>query len=299
MEKTLATFINETLINAGIPEDNEVLKKVLAFTELSTKPAPEFLTIDSAKNNATLKSYFTASALDPLDKELKSSLVDLGLDIPDFENEKSTYKKYELLRNKFKEQLKEAKKNPHSTDEEKKQLADQIRAANNELALLKSTTVPKSEYEKALSDFEKEREVSANESIISSYKFGNGFDDEINRIALRQYIDQALNEKGAIRRLSEDKRSLRLMQSKAPDLEYYEENKPVSYKSFVDKIVADKKMQSVRREQQQQTQQQIQQRTLSNNQQRTSNMQQNVFNERTSKALDEFRKNSDSAAIGV
>lgn len=298
MEKTLATFINDTLINAGIPDDNEVLKKVLAFTELSTKPAPDFLTIDSAKNNATLRSYFTASALDTLDKEMKNSLADLGLDIPEFDSEKSTYKKYELIRNKFKEQLKEAKKNPHSTDEEKKQLADQIRAANNELALLKSTTVPKLEYEKALADFEKEREISANESIISSYKFGNGFDDEINRIALRQYVDQALNEKGAIRRLSDDKRSLRLMQSKAPDLEYYEENKPVSYKSFVDKIVADKKMQSVRREPQQ-SQQQTQQRTLSNNQQRVSNMQQNVFNERTSRALEEFKKNSDSAAIGV
>jgi hypothetical protein len=290
MEKTIGSFVNEMLIAAGLPEDNESLKKLLTFPELS-KPAPEFLTIDAAKNNATLKSYFTASALDPLDKELKNSLTDLGFEIPDFENEKSTYKKYELLRNKFKEQLKEAKKNPHSTDEEKKQLADTVRGLNAELAQLKGNTVPKSDYEKALQDFEKEREVSANESIISSYKFGNGFDDEINRIALRQYVDQAMSEKGAIRRLSDDKRSIRLMQAKSPDLEYFEDNKAVPYKSFVDKIVADKKMQSVRRET---PPQQPQDRNLRNNTPPVTQATTN-FREKADRALEMFKQGSETA----
>ena len=109
----LGTLLKELLEKAGVDTTQKDVIDLLSIN--ATVPdnihnqikthLDSLLTVDAAKQNASLQSYFKNQSLLPADSEIKRLLDEFGFDDTtkgEFETEKSTYKKNSLLDNKLK-----------------------------------------------------------------------------------------------------------------------------------------------------------------------------------------------------
>jgi hypothetical protein len=104
---------------------------------------------------------------------------------------------------------------------------------------------------------------------------------EVNTQMARLLIDKQLKEKGAM--LVRKDGELKLVQSALPDMDYYQDNKPVSFSDFTNKILADNKLLEVS-----QPATQTQQQTVV----QTGNQNTAKFDAAAQEALNAISKNS-------
>lgn len=244
---TLGEFINSALQKAGIASDNEYLKRVLQNPELTKETVPDeivsqfnstLLTLDQAKTNYDLKNHFYGAALAPVEKELQNLATAYELsdeDIAEINAVKSTFSKIPALKAKLdlaiqrKAAASGGDKNKHA--EEIVRLNAEIAAAKAEKEALSSRIT--AEYENKLVDM-------ALSNFMNQYSYTDAIPKDVAAMTARNIFEQTVNSKRAKYKLVNNE--LSLVNADDETLPFMQENQPVQFKAFVDKIVADNKL---------------------------------------------------------
>jgi hypothetical protein len=244
---TLGEFINSAFQKAGIAADNEYLKRVLQNPELTKETVPDeivsqfnstLLTLDQAKTNYDLKNHFYGAALAPVEKELQNLATAFEFseeDLAELNGIKSTFSKIPALKTKLDNAI--AKKAAAAGGDKGKH-AEEIVRLNAEIAAAKAemsnaTQRISSEYEGKIVDM-------ALNNFMSQYSFTDAIPKEVAAMTARNIFEQTVNSKRAKYKLVNNE--LTLVNADDESLPFMQENQPVQFRAFVDKIVADNKL---------------------------------------------------------
>ena len=244
---TLGEFINSALQKAGIAADNEYLKRVLQNPELTKETVPDeivsqfnstLLTLDQAKTNYDLKNHFYGAALAPVEKELQNLATAYELsdeEIAEINAVKSTFSKIPALKAKLDNAI---QRKAVAAGGDKNQHAQEIVRLNAEIAAAKAemanaTNRISSEYENKFVDM-------ALSNFMSQYSFTDAIPKDVAAMTARNLFDQTVSAKRAKYKLVNNE--LTLVNADDESLPFMQENQPVQFKAFVDKIIADNKL---------------------------------------------------------
>ena len=201
------------------------------------------MSLEGAKNNATLKSHFSAQALNLIDSIIADAVNNFNVDFSEFEAEKSTPKKLKALNAKIKELL---EKKPEQSDEWKSK-HDDLRKLYVDLNKKYADTLDSHKTE--LSAVREESNGHVVNYMKSEYLKGLPYADtkrdlDINMDFAQLLIDKAMVKKGA--KVVLDNGALKLVQANDNTMEFLDEShKTVRYEDFVKKILADSQVLSV------------------------------------------------------
>jgi hypothetical protein len=245
MPKTVADFLKELAIKAGVKIEDESIKPLLAAPELANINIPDelitgidngLLSLDAAKNNhSAIKGHYFSQAYDGLDKEIARFIDDHKL--PDeikneILSEKSSTKKAVLLAAKIKS-LEEQKAN--SGKGEKDTLQQQINDLNAQLRAEKDKEAGiRSEYEGKLKDVKMGYTLG---SLLGGYKtIYDELDGEVKDITLKAIINKSLNADAA--EFTVDDAGQLVLRKKDGSNFFGEDNRLLTPKSYLDKIMS-------------------------------------------------------------
>lgn len=245
----LGEAINNLAMAAGISADNEHLKSVLSSPTISNATIPDelisaingnLMNLESAKNNPELSKHFKATIYNGVDNELLNTLKETG----DYESikdvidaERSSTKKMSLAIKKIKELAANTTNKGELKDYQEKIniLTKQINDINSaKAAEVQSIT------DKLTSEFSAKLEGLAYENLLSSKKLANplGWEKDLLTLAAKTEIGKALESKGYIKKMTE--RGFELQTKEGTQV--FENNKPVSFNDFADRVLLDKKL---------------------------------------------------------
>ena len=198
------------------------------------------MSLDAAKNCPEVLNHFKPIILKAVDNKYAILAEKYGLG-EDFANEKNTYKKADLLEAKFDAKLAEleAQRGKGGNPEKEQLLAKQLGELQTQLLSL--TENSKKEVETVRGQYENEITEMYVKNVLAGKKFATkDLPIEVNTQMARLLIDKQLKEKGAM--LVRKDGELKLVQSALPDMDFYMDNKPVSFSDFTNKILADNKL---------------------------------------------------------
>lgn len=261
MPKTAADFLKELAIKAGVKIEDDAIKPLLAAPELANINIPDelvtgidngLLSIDAAMNNhPVIKGRYFSQAYDGLDKEIARFIDDHK--IPDdikaeILAEKSSTKKAVLLAAKIKT-LEEQKAN--SGKGEKDSLQQQINDLNAQLRAEKDKEQGiRAEYEGKLKDVKMGYTLG---SLLGGYKtIYDDLDGEVKDITLKAIINKSLNADAA--ELTVDDSGQLVLRKKDGSNFFGEDNRLLTPKSYLDKIMSRDKILKVSDQNQNQNQ---------------------------------------------
>jgi len=245
---TLGDFLNNQATKLGL-QNNPHLTSILSNSELANREIPDefakqldggLMSLESAKNNAGLKSHFFSQALNGIDTKLVDDL-DLDEDvISSIKNEQNTYGKIGIL----KEQIKLLKSKKDTAGDKTKQ-ADyeaQIKKLNEQIVSIKEA------HDSALKGAESKHQNEILGFIVrnslSNKPYANkDLKPEVNATVAKALIDAALAQSGAV--VVRDGETLKLKQASNPEMDYYQDNRAVSFDDFSNKILAENKLLAV------------------------------------------------------
>lgn len=243
MAKKLGEFFTELAAMAGIAATDPRLKDVQSImTEVSDDLITEFTgkitSIEAAKNNSVLKSFFTARALNPIDEILEEKLADAGFsdaEIAAIKADTSTPKKLRSFIDGLKKQKASA---PAGDKAALQQEIDKLQGLLANAATEKTSAISAAEKKANESILE-----YAIDSILSGMPYANkDLDLDVNVLTAKGVIQKALADKKAkVVRMPDN--TLKLVQSENPDLDYFnEQHQPVKFSDFTKSTLAAKKM---------------------------------------------------------
>lgn len=258
----VSEFIKSLIVKAGGNAEDEKIKTALAAIDANVEVGDDLvgaidrglISIDNAKNNhPDIKKHYTALALNGLDSELKRLMEDekFGEDIvAELEAEKSSTKRAALIAKKIKE-LEAAKAT--SGKEATKQLNETIADLNKQLRAEKdSINGIKTEYEGKLRA--KDMHYAKRDLMIGYKTIHDGLDPETRNIIINAIIDKNMKSRGLQWEL--DGNGNFVIQTKEGNNAFTEDNRQLTPKIFLDKVMADEKLLVVSDNNQQQQQQQ-------------------------------------------
>ena len=242
----LSELLNNVMIAAGIPGDDENLKKLLGNPALNQDDIPanweqassNIMTVDTAKYHPAVKSHFYGAALNPVETELQKLMEAYEFgdeDKAEFTGIKSTYQKIPLLKEKI-DALMTKKATANSGDSKK--YADQISQLNAEIVKIKQ------EAQRQVQEVENQRINELKDlhidSMLNGYNYIKTLSKDVAKVSAKTLMNQYLDSKGAKVKIENGKLALVNAQDEA--LPYVENNQPVEFKALLDRIVADNRM---------------------------------------------------------
>lgn len=245
----LGEAINNLAMAAGISADNEHLKSVLSSPTISNATIPDelisainsnLMNLESAKNNPELSKHFKATIYNGVDNELLNTLKETG----DYDSikevidaERSSTKKMSLAIKKIKELAANTTNKGELKDYQEKIniLTKQI----NEINAQKASEV-QSITDKLNNEFSAKLEGLAYENLLSSKKLANplGWEKDLLTLAAKTEISKALESKGYIKKMTDKGFELQTKEG----TQVFENNKPVTFNDFADRVLLDKKL---------------------------------------------------------
>jgi len=255
----LGDLLNKLAVQGGIPATDKELIALLSNAAISTatindefanKLQSGLLTIEAAKNDPTLKSYFTALALNALDSELEGLMNEF--EIPDeikteLKTEKSSYKRAAALTKKVKEL--ESKK-ATASGEDKSKLAKQIDDLNRELSTVKQNF--DKEKSEMIESHKADRINWELNNYFNGYSYVTPISKEANIKVAQGLINEELIKLGL--KIENTDNNLKLLTSAGTD--FYQNNQKVNVKDFIDKTLSTHKVIAIEDKNKQQQQQQ-------------------------------------------
>ena len=244
----LGDFLKNLATKIGLQND-QALVDLLAKSEMADLDVndaianpivKDLMSLDGAKNNSLVKTHFTSQALNGVDTELMTAVTELELGddvISQFKDEKNTYNKLRILKDKVKEI--KSKKVETNDQTKKAEYERQILELNQKIAKAidyskKSLTDLTAKHEKEIVNFMRQHSLQNKPYAQKDLR------PEINIKIAESLLDDELTKSGAI--LVRDGNLLKLKQASNPELDLYIDHKPVSYDDFVTKILADNKL---------------------------------------------------------
>lgn len=246
----LGDFLNTMAAKTGLQNDPTFVAFLqanpqLAGMELDDKVAVPMntglMSLDGAKNNTDVKKHFDALVLNAIDSKLNPLAAEYGA-TADFEAEKSTYKRIDILTQKIAAKIAEIKGSSAdaSKDAEVKRLNGELQKLQQQLTSF--TTDKENEIATLKSSHAKQMLDTLIDIDLSGKAYANkAVDAATNLTIAKAVLNAKLAERGAL--VVNDGGKLKLKNSNAPELDLLDEgNKPVSFASFADKILADAKL---------------------------------------------------------
>lgn len=235
---------------AGIKKEDETLKKILGFAEVAQLELPDefsnaleqkLLTEDSARANVNVRSKIIAEALNGIDSELDGFAGELEFDdtvkgqIKGIQ--KNTNEKLRLLRENVKNLVAEKGKGSKKDDAV---LQAEIKKLNDDAAKIKS------DYEKQISDLssthsQKEKDWNLKFSLVTKPLPKNGLPAEVNILTAKHLVEQEMAKQGiSVKYDAAGNATLKRVEN-GTEMEYFVNNKPVTYSDFIDGVLAQNK----------------------------------------------------------
>lgn len=247
----LGDFLNN-LARKCNKENDPALIAILSNSELANRDVSddfanaldrELMSLDGAKNNALLRTHFTAQALNGVDTELLNLANELELGdevVNSFKSEKNTYNKFRSLKDIVRSLKEKSAKEGDSTKkaEYEKQIVE-----------LHAKIAQKEDESKAMLEEErKTHQQEITEFLVHSSLMGKPYANkelpqDVQLTLAKTILDNALLKTGAV--IVRDGKSLKLKQKENPDMDYLENHKPVSFDDFLNKTLADSKLLAV------------------------------------------------------
>ena len=238
---TLAAKSNMTL-DFGTLSNKKI--EELNLIEIDDTVANQFdsslMSFEGAKNNPEVLNHFKPIILKAVDNKFAIMAEKFGLG-DDFVNEKNTYKKADLLESKIESKWAEleAQKGKGGNAEKEQLLIKQLGELQSQLTAL--TDNSKKEIETVKGNYENEITEMYVKNLLTGKKFATkDLPIDVNTAIARQLIDANLKQAGA--KLIRKDGELKLVQAAMPEMDFYQNNKAVSFSEFADKILADNKL---------------------------------------------------------
>lgn len=260
--KSLAT-------KAGIKAEDDTLKKILAFADVSTLEVPDefnqalegnLLTVDSAAANTTVRGKLFAEALNGVDSELEKFLPDFEFDDNfkgEWKNNKNTNDKIRKLNAQLKvniDKVKEAAKTGHKDANAEAQitaLKNQIAQVNQAAEQMK--TLHTTELENLKAQNLADRKTFLLQSKLAGKPLPkNGLAPEINILTAKTLIDQDIAKNNLVIGFDANGNPTLKQRKDGAEIDYFVDNKPVNFDSFLDGVLAQNKFVQVNDQQGQQ-----------------------------------------------
>lgn len=241
---TLGDLLNNLAAKNGLQNDPKFVELLSAASISTTTVDDDFarrldsalMSLDGAKNNKDLLSHFKAITLNPFDNKMAILGAKYGID---FGDEKSSYKKLELLEAALEKQIADAKKDGGNGNETIKSLQNQL--AELQKRLTDSTTAKDAEIAQLKADFVKKELDYLISFELKGKKYANKDLGDVNYQVARAILENALAEKGGV--LINDNGTIRVKQKENNTLDLLDEgNKPIQFAEFLDSQLAAKKM---------------------------------------------------------
>ena len=246
----LGDFLNTMASKTGLQNDPTFVAFIqanpqLASVELDDKVAVPIntglMSLDGAKNNADVKKHFDALVLNAIDSKLNPLAAEYGA-TADFEAEKSTYKRIDILTQKIAAKIAEIKDSSSdaSKDAEVKRLTGKMQELQQQLTTL--TTDKNNEIANIKSAHAKEMLNTLIDINLSGKTYANkAVDAKTNLTIAKALLDSKLAERGAI--VINENGQLKLKNATSPELDLLDEsNQPLTFAQFTDKVLADAKL---------------------------------------------------------
>lgn len=196
------------------------------------------MSLDGAKNNRDLLNHYKPIILKAADDKLAILAEEYGI-TNEMQSEQSTYKKIDLLKNKFAAKIAEleGKVGKGAQNEETAKLVKQIEGLQKQL--IEMQTAKETELAQLREQTQKQQLDMLVNFELNGKRYANQDLGDTNITIGRALIEKALKEQGAI--IVNDNGVLKLMQAENPQLEYVDNGyKKVSFADFTDRILADK-----------------------------------------------------------
>jgi hypothetical protein len=263
------SLIKSLAEKAKINAEDESLKKLLAMQEVSMLDVPDdfanalernLLTEESAKANPAVRSALMAEALNGVDAKIETILTDFEFDDTvkgEVKGIKNTYEKLNKVTVNLKDQLKAAKekatqtKNPQDKAEVEA-LKKQIEDTNTQMENLKRMQQAEIENLKTANLTDKNQYTL--KSVLSGMPLpDNKLPKEINILTAQTLVEREMAKHGLNVSYDEANNPILKQRKDGADLEYYVDNKKISYNDFIAGVLAQNKFVQINDQQQQQT----------------------------------------------
>lgn len=246
MSQNLGELLNKLVSQAGLDTESEGVKALLSNPTVSgyeIDPSiangitSNLMTVESAKNNPTLKNHFYALALNGVDSEINNLVGSMELEqsiVEELNAEKSSTKRVGLLINKIKE-LESAKVNANNSGKEK--LNEQIEGLNAQINSLKEAHANEMTAQ-ATAHRENIKDLQVN-TLLSAYDYALPTDKDVSILTAKQVINGELSKHGA-KVVLNDNNELALQTNEGTD--FYLNNEKVTFKGLAESTLANHKL---------------------------------------------------------
>lgn len=244
----LGDFLNNMAAKAGMQND-PVLVDLLSNSELAkTHIADEFanaldsslMSLDGAKNNRDLLNHYKPIVLKAADEKLAILGEEYGI-ASEMQAEQSTYKKIDLLKNRFAAKMAEleSKAGKGAQSEETAKLVKQIE--NLQKQIIEVQTAKETELAQLREQHTKQQLDMLVNIELNGKRYANQDLGDTNITIGRALVEKALKEQNAV--LVNDGGVLKLKQADNPQLDYVDSGfKPVTFGDFTNRVLAEKHM---------------------------------------------------------
>lgn len=243
-------FITKLCTMAGIEQNDPALIDLISKSEFSNAKISDDLvqkinsslfTIDAARNNESLRKHYHAEILNGLDDNIHNVVDKLSIDpsvAEELKAEKRTIQKYNKLVEKVLE-LQDKKVEAKSATN-KNELENEISKLNNQIkelsGKLKEAPIERDRF------WQDKLKSKAIENTLSNYRYANenNIPKEVLIETAKILLNKKLSENNVSIQYDNDKDSISLKTESGMD--FYLDNSPVSFKSYIDSILAESKM---------------------------------------------------------
>lgn len=243
----LGDLLNRLAAKQGL-QNNQTLIDLLSNAELANKEVADdfansldsgLMSLDGAKNNPALLNHFKPILLKAADDKFAILAEKYGIS-DEISQEKSTYKKFDILEQRIESKLAELKAKGGKGSEETERLTSQIADLQKQLATLNES---KTNELKALAEKHQAEQMSMLVDFeLAGKNFANKqLDRQINVLTAKTLLNSKLQESKAI--IVNENGALKLKQAENPTMDFVDSGyKPVSFADFTDKVLADAKL---------------------------------------------------------
>lgn len=250
----LGDFLNNMAAKAGMQNDPGLVD-LLSNSELAnTQVSDDFanamdtglMSLAGAKNNREVLNHFKPIILKAADDRFAILAEKYGI-ADEIQGEQSTYKKIDILENRIAAKIAELENKAAGTGktEETAKLIKQIEGLQKQLQDVTSAK------ETEIAAIRKETEKQQLEMLINfelnGKRYANQDLGDTNVTIGRALVEKALKEQGVV--LVNENGVLKLKQAENPQLDYVDSGyKTMTFADFTDKVLADKRMLEVSRD---------------------------------------------------
>lgn len=246
----LGDFLN-TLARKSNMEGNEELLSLLSNSALAQIEMPETLasqfnnslmSLEGAKNNPAVLNHFKPIILKAADEKFSILAEKYGFS-DEVLNEKSTYKKFDILESKLEEKIKAIEAKASKTNSAEKEAEYQKQITDMQKKLSDLADARKAEVESVKQTYENQITEMHVKTLLSSKKYATKeLPIDVNVQVARTLLDAKLKQSGAILVRDADG-TLKLKQAANPEMDYVDAGyKPVTFADFADKTLAESKL---------------------------------------------------------